>query len=85
MSAFVTRLAASMGRWAALWAGLAFGLLLALRVAMQKGRHAAQADFAIRRAEARVRALQTSKETRHEVQNTDRADLERRAERWMRD
>ena len=40
---------------------------------------------AIRRADARVRALQTSKDIRHDVQNADRADLERRANRWMRD
>ena len=38
-----------------------------------------------RRANARIRALQTSKDIHHDVQNADRADLERRADRWMRD
>ncbi|MDV7272080.1 hypothetical protein RYZ20_14385 [Thioclava sp. A2] len=85
MIALVTRLIAAIGRRVALWGALALGLLIALRVAARRGRHAAEADFAIRAAEARVRALQTSKDIRHEVQITDRADLERRADRWMRD
>ena len=85
MIAFLTRLVAPIWRRALLWGALALGLLIALRVAMREGRHAAEADFAIRAAEARVRALQTSKDIRHGVQNADRADLERRVDRWMRD
>ena len=54
-------------------------------VLLRQGKHAAEADLAIRRADARVRALQTSKEIRHDLQNTDRTNLERRADRWMRD
>ena len=85
MSAFLTRLIAPIGRRVALWGALALGLLLALRIAAREGRHAAEAEFTIRAAEARIRALKTAKDTRHEVHTTDPADLERRADRWMRD
>ena len=59
--------------------------LAAFWIAFRQGRQAAAARFAVRRADARVRSMQTSKDIRHDVQNTDRADLERRAHRWMRD
>lgn len=85
MIVFVTQIFAAIGRRAALWGGLVLIFFAALRVATRQGRHAAEAEFAIRRAEARIRALQTSQETRHDIQNADRADLERRADRWMRD
>ena len=85
MIAFLTRLIGAFGRRVALWGALALGLLIALRVAARQGRHAAEADFAIRAAEARVRAMKTSKDIRHEVQNADPVDLERRVDRWMRD
>lgn len=85
MSALVTALLAGLGRRAAFYGAIVFALLAALWVAFRQGRHAAEADLAIRRAEARIRTLQTSKEIRHEVQNADRADLERRVGRWMRD
>ena len=81
----ITGLLAGLGQRAAFCGAIAFALLSALWIAFSQGRHAAEADLAIRRAEARVRALQTSKEIRHDLQNTDRADLERRADRWMRD
>jgi len=81
----ITGLLAGLGQRAAFCGAIAFALLSALWIAFRQGRHAAEADLAIRRAEARVRALQTSKEIRHDLQNTDRADLERRADRWMRD
>jgi len=81
----ITGLLAGIGQRAAFCGAIAFALLSALWIAFRQGRHAAEADLAIRRAEARVRALQTSKEIRHDLQNTDRADLERRADRWMRD
>ena len=81
----VTALLAGLGRRAAFYGAIVFALLSALWVAFRQGRHAAEADLAIRRAEARIRTLQTSKEIRHEVQNADRADLERRVGRWMRD
>mgnify|MGYP005986960041 FL=1 len=85
MSTLVTALLAGLGRRAAFYGAIVFALLAALWVAFRQGRHAAEADLAIRRAEARIRAMQTSKEIRHEVQNADRADLERRVGRWMRD
>jgi hypothetical protein len=85
MTVFVTRIFAAIGRRAALWMALIVIFFTALRLAVRQGRHAAKADFAIRHAEARIRALQTSQETRHDIQNADRADLERRADRWMRD
>ena len=85
MSALVTALLAGLGRRAAFYGAIVFALFATLWVAFRQGRHAAEADLAIRRADARIRALQTSKEIRHEVQNADRADLERRANRWMRD
>ncbi len=85
MSAILTMLLAGFGQRFAYWGAIVFALLAALWVAFRQGRHAAEADLAIRRAEARIRTLQTSKEIRHEVQNADRADLERRVGRWMRD
>ena len=85
MIVFVTRIVTAFGQRVALWAALCLILISALRIAKRQGRHAAKAEFAIRAAEARIRTLQTSKETRHEVQNADRADLERRVDRWMRD
>lgn len=85
MIVFVTRIVTAFGQRVALLAALCLILISALRIAKRQGRHAAEAEFAIRAAEARIRALQTSKETRHEVQNADRADLERRVDRWMRD
>ena len=85
MIAFITRLVAPIWRRVLLWGALALGLLLALRVAARQGRHAAEVEFAIRVAEARIRAMKTAKELRHEVQNADPADLERRVDRWMRD
>ncbi|WP_424180049.1 hypothetical protein [Yoonia sp. TsM2_T14_4] len=60
-------------------------VIVAFWIAFRQGRQAAAARFAIRRADARVKSMQTSKDIRHDVQNADRADLERRAHRWMRD
>ena len=85
MTVFVTRIFAAIGRRALFGGGLVLIFFAALRVATRQGRHAAEAEFAIRSAEARIRALQTSKEIRHEVQNADRTDLEHRVDRWMRD
>ncbi|KGK99920.1 hypothetical protein [Thalassobacter sp. 16PALIMAR09] len=85
MIRIVTTLLAGLGRRAAFYGAIVFALFAALWIAFRQGRRAAEADLAIRRADARIRALQTSKEIRHEVQSTDHADLKRRAERWMRD
>ena len=85
MIRLATALLVRLGRRAAFYGAIVIALFAALWIAFCQGRRAAEADLAIRRADARIRALQTSKEIRHEVQNADRADLKRRANRWMRD
>ncbi len=85
MIGVVRSLLSGLGRRAVLYGALALALLAALWVAFRQGRQAAAANFAVRRADARVRSMQTSKDIRHDVQNADRADLERRADHWMRD
>ena len=85
MSAILTMLFAGLGRRFAYWSALIAALGIAVWILLRQGRCAAEADLAIRRAEARIRALHTSKDIRHDVENADRADLERRTERWMRD
>ena len=74
-----------VSRRAVFYGTIAFALFSAFWIAFRHGRHAADAHLAIRRAEARIRAMQTSQEISNEVQNADRADLKRRADRWMRD
>ena len=85
MSAILTTVLAGLGRRLAYWGAIIAAIGVAAWVLIRHGRLAAEADLAVRRADARIRAMQTSKEIRHDVQNTDRADLERRADRWMRD
>jgi len=85
MSAILTTLFAGLGRRFAYWGAIVAAMGIAIWLLIRQGKHAAEADLAIRRADARVWALQTSKEIRHDVQNADRAALERRADRWLRD
>ena len=85
MSAILTMLFTGLGRRFAYWGAIVAAVGVAVWILLRQGKHAAEADLAIRRADARVRALQTSKDIRHDLQNTDRTDLERRADRWMRD
>ncbi len=85
MSTVLTMLFAGFGRRLAHWGALIAAVCIAVWILLRQGKHAAEAALAIRRADARVRALQTSKEIRHDLQNTDRTDLDRRADRWMRD
>lgn len=85
MSAILTSLFAGLGRRVAYWGAIVAAMGIAVGILMRQGRLAAEAELAIRRADARIRALQSSKDIRHDVQNSDRADLERRANRWMRD
>ena len=85
MISILTAIFAGIGRKAALWAAIAVASGAALWIAFRRGRLEAEAEFLIRRADARIRSLQTAKEVSHEVQNADRADLERRLNRWMRD
>lgn len=84
MIGILTAILSGIGRQAALWGALGVAVIAALLIAVRRGRRDAQADYAIRRAEARVRAMQTSKDLRHDIENSDRADLEHRADRWMR-
>jgi hypothetical protein len=85
MIAIVRRLVAAFGKRVALWAALCLILISALRVALRLGRHAAEAEFAIRSAEARIRALRTSREVRHEIAALPQTERDRRLDRWMRD
>ena len=85
MIGVVRALLSGLGRRAVFYGAIVLAVLAALWIAFRQGRQAAAANFAIRRADARVRSMQTSKDIRHDVQNADRADLERRADRWMRD
>lgn len=79
--AFFTRL----GRRAVFAGAITFALITALWIAIRQGRQAAEANYAIRRADARIRALQTAKDTRHDVETASPAERERRLARWMRD
>jgi hypothetical protein len=85
MIGLVTPLIAGLGKRAVLYGSLALAVIVALGIAMRQGRRAAEASYAIRRADARIRSMQTAKELRHDIQSSDRPDLERRADRWMRD
>ena len=85
MTFILTSLLSSLGRRFAYWGAIIAAVGVAVWILLRQGKHAAEADLAIRRADARVRALQSSKDIRHDLQNTDHTDLERRADRWMRD
>jgi hypothetical protein len=85
MIAFIRQLVTGFGQRVELWAALCLILISALRIATRQGRYAAEADFAIRAAEARIRALRTSREVRHEVETLPEAERDRRLDRWMRD
>jgi hypothetical protein len=85
MISILTAIFSWIGRKAALWSAIAVAIGTALWVAFRRGRLEAEAEFLIRRADARIRSLQTAKEVSNEVQNADRADLERRLNSWMRD
>ena len=85
MISILTTIISGIGRKAALWGAIAVAIGAALWIAFRRGRLQAEADFLIRRADARIRTLQTAKEVSNEVQNADHADLERRLDHWMRD
>lgn len=85
MISTLTAMLSGVGRKAAFWGAITFAIGAALWVAFRRGRVEAEAEFIIRRANARIQSLQTAKEVSSEVQNVDRADLERRIDRWMRD
>jgi hypothetical protein len=85
MIGVVTQIITAIGRRALLWGALILILISALRIAARQGRHAAEAEFAIRAAEARIRALRTSREVHHEIETLPDAERDRRLDRWMRD
>jgi hypothetical protein len=81
LTAAMVRVGRSLARVATLAAGIAVLVWLALR----RGRRDAQAEEALRRANARIIALKTARDIHHDLQDADRDDLQRRADRWMRD
>ena len=81
----ITSMLAGLSRRVALWLSLGLALIVALAITWRRGRAAGKAAYATRRAEARIRALTTSRDTRHDVENSDPADRDRRLDRWMRD
>ncbi len=85
MISILTAMLSGVGRKVSFWGAITFAIGAALWVAFRRGRVEAEAEFIIRRANARIRSLQTAKEVSNEVQSADRADLERRLDRWMRD
>ena len=85
MISFIKRIITAIGARVALWSALILIVLSALRIATRQGRHAAEAEFAIRAAEARIRALRISREVRHELETLPETERDRRLDRWMRD
>ena len=85
MLGFITSVLAGLSRQVALWLSLGLALVVALAITWHRGRAAGKAAYATRRAEARIRALTTSRDIRHDVETSDPADLDRRLDRWMRD
>ena len=85
MIGFISRIIAALGRRALRWGALLLILLSAVRIATRQGRHAAEADFAIKAAEARIRALRTSREVRHDIETVPDAKRDHHLSRWMRD
>jgi hypothetical protein len=81
VTAAVVRVGRSLARAAILAAGIAGLVWLALR----RGRRDAQVEETLRRANARITALKTARDIHHDLQNADRDDIQRRADRWMRD
>ncbi len=85
MLGVITGLLSGLSRRAVLWLSLALALIVALVITWRRGRAAGKAAYATRRAEARIRALTTSRDVRHDVETSDPADRDRRLDRWMRD
>lgn len=85
MIAVFKRLVTAFGRRVALWAALILILVSALRIATRQGRQAAEAEFVLRAAETRIRALRISREVHHEIETLHEAERHRRLDRWMRD
>lgn len=84
MALLSTALGSVLGRLRLILA-MVLACAAAIYVLLRQGRHQARAEFAIRQADARIAALQATKEIRNDVQKTNRAHLPERADRWMRD
>lgn len=54
-------------------------------VLVRYGKHSAEAEALVRRADARLRALKIAREIRNEIRSESRIDRQRRADRWMRE
>ncbi|MCX7347945.1 MAG: hypothetical protein NTU78_19895 [Alphaproteobacteria bacterium] len=67
------------------WLSLVGAVFAALGIAWLKGRAAGNAAWETRRQAAKTKAITTSSEIRHEVQNDSDVALDRRIDRWMRD
>jgi hypothetical protein len=85
MMGAITFLLSKMGKRFAFWGAVSGALIIGAWLLVRRGRIEAEAQIAIRLAEARIRAMQIAREARHEVHNADRDELDRRADRWMRD
>jgi beta-lactamase class A len=85
MSALILSWLAGFARRFRLWAALALAVVAALVLALRQGRHAAQAQFAINQAEARVRALKAAKEISDDIATLPTDERARRLSRWLRD
>ena len=85
MIGFAYHLLSGLGQRAVFAGTIAMALIAALGIAFRQGRRAAEANYVIRRADARIRALHTAKDTRHDVETASPAERDRRLARWMRD
>jgi ABC-type nickel/cobalt efflux system permease component RcnA len=64
---------------------IVLAVLVAAFVIWRHGRAAGMAQFAVKRAEARVRVLKKAAEVRRDVEAKGDAGVSRRLSRWMRD
>ncbi|MBO6884204.1 MAG: hypothetical protein JJ869_11580 [Marivita sp.] len=85
IGAVLTAAMGRVGRTLARAATLAAGVAGLVWLAFRRGRRDAQAEETLRRANARITALKTARDIHHDLQDADRNDLHRRADRWMRD
>lgn len=76
-----------MGIWIniRLYAALAAAVAAGVGIAFLRGVAAGRAREATLRASARVRHMRQAMEIKYNAENSSRADLERRAGKWMRD
>lgn len=85
MSGLFRTLLVPIGRRAVFYALVLLAALTALWTAARHGRQAAEVALALRQADARIRIMKRAKDIRHDTQSIGRSDLDRRADRWMRD